>query len=140
VSQHLLPGDDFNRRGWDWSQILDGAECVGQNGTERLWRRPGKDTGHSASTGHCTGDDGAELLKVFTSNWPPFEEEGSYSNSRACARLRRGGDLSAAARARAAGGYGDRPPAATAPPADGNWGDRAREHRSALLPEHRAAL
>lgn len=102
----LRPGDDFDRRGWDWGDILTGWECVGGSpGGERRWRRPGKRLGWSATTGHCTSG-GADLLRVFTSNGEPFAEGKSYGKFRAFALLHFGGDLAQAAKALAGHGFG----------------------------------
>jgi hypothetical protein len=122
----LRPGDDFNLRGPDWKELLDGWECVGQTGTERSWRRPGKDEGQSATAGHCKKGDGAELFYVFTSNAPPFTQGEPYTKFAVYALLRHGGDFGAAARDLAAQGYGA-PRAPSAPPADTTADDKAIE-------------
>jgi putative DNA primase/helicase len=108
----LRPGDDFDRRGPDWADILGphGWACAfGSPGGERRWRRAGKSRGWSATTGHCRGEDGAELLYVFSSNAAPFEDGKAYGKFRAYAVLNHGGDLSAAADELARQGYGSRP-------------------------------
>jgi putative DNA primase/helicase len=72
----LRPGDDYDRRGPDWSAILEphGWQRAHSRGTVVYWRRPGKDTpGISATTGYCHGQDGTGLLAVFSSNAHPFE-------------------------------------------------------------------
>lgn len=100
VGLDLRPGDDYDRRGPDWSDILEpaGWKCVGRSGQERRWRRPGKDgPGWSATTGHCHGKDGADLLRIFSSNASPFEDGKAYGKFRTYALLNHGGDLSAAA-------------------------------------------
>jgi putative DNA primase/helicase len=110
----LKPGEDFDRRGPDWAELLTrhGWELARQQGGKRYWRRPGKDgKGWSATTGHCTGKDGADLLHVFTSNAAPFADGESYGKFRTFALLNHGGDLSAAARELARQGYGARGPA-----------------------------
>lgn len=102
----LRPGDDFDRRGPDWSEILAGWVLAGRGeGGERRWRRPGKSHGWSATTGHCSSG-GADLLRVFSSNAGPLEEGKAYGKFRAYAALDHGGDLSAAAKALAGRGYG----------------------------------
>ncbi|HEY7427433.1 MAG TPA: AAA family ATPase [Gemmataceae bacterium] len=111
VGLDLRPGDDFDRRGPDWSKILEpaGWRCVyGSPAGERRWRRPGKNEGWSATTGHCRGSDGAELLRVFSSNAAPFEDSKAYGKFRAYSLLRHGGNLSAAADELARQGYGSR--------------------------------
>jgi hypothetical protein len=62
------------------------------------WRRPGKEKGWSATTGHCRGEVGGDLLYVFSSNAHPFEAEKAYSKFSAYAILRHGGDHAEAAR------------------------------------------
>jgi len=132
----LLPGDDFNARGPDWSEILGPHQwkCVRTNGPACYWQRPGKTNGVSATTGHCKAADGTELLHVFSSNAAPFDDNKAYSKFRAHALLNHAGDLSAAAAELRDQGYGDGqkspaqretrsgtvpPTAKTAPPAKG---------------------
>jgi hypothetical protein len=94
------PGDDYNVRGPDWSDILTpkGWKCLRTTGQVRYWQRPGKEgNGISATTGACKGHDGAELFYVFSSNAQPFEDGKAYSKFRTFALLYREGDLSAAA-------------------------------------------
>ena len=102
----LKPGTDFDMRGPDWSDILTphGWELAGQYGGERRWRRPGKARGWSATTGHCHGREGEDLLRVFSSS-TDFEV-GAYGKFRAYAVLEHGGDLSAAAKDLGYKGYG----------------------------------
>lgn len=105
----LLPGTDYDRRGPDWDVVIGahGWKCVGGRGAERRWKRPGKDApGWSATTGFCRGSDGADLLRVFSSNADPFEEGKAYGKFRALALLAHGGDLAACARELTRGGYG----------------------------------
>jgi hypothetical protein len=104
----LKPGEDYDRRGPDWAEILESAgwSLAMTRGQERRWRRPDKATGWSATTGHCSSN-GADLLRVFSSNAHPFEDGKCYGKFRAYALLRHGGDLAAAAKALAAEGYGD---------------------------------
>lgn len=104
----LRPGDDFNAKA-NWYDILSpsGGRMVLERGDRQFWCRPGK-TGRdwSATTGNGYGKD---LLKVFTSNWPPFEPDGVYSKFSAYALLNYGGDYAAAASALSRQDYGDRP-------------------------------
>jgi hypothetical protein len=101
------PGDDFNRRGPDWPEILTDWTLAGTSGKERRWRRPDKEKGWSATTGVCFSKaNNWELLKVFSSNAAPFEPDGTYSKFAAYALLHHRGDFTAAARALAAKGYG----------------------------------
>jgi hypothetical protein len=105
----LRPGEDYDRRGPDWSDILEphGWALAHRHGEGRYWRRPGK-KGHgwSATTGVCHGQDGADLLRVFSSNAAPFEEGKAYGKFRAVALLDYHGDYAAAARELAQNGYG----------------------------------
>ncbi len=119
----LTPGDDYNRRA-SWVDILTGAGATvaSERGDVIHWRRPGKtDRGMSATTGKCTGKSGNDLLYVFSSNWPPFEAERTYSKFAAFAWLHHGGDFSEAARDLGRQGYGEPPRAkSNAPKAEGN--------------------
>jgi hypothetical protein len=70
------PGNDYNRRGPDWAEILKPAGWVeaGKAGDKRLWRRPGKSAGWSAATGVCRSKvNGWDLLYIFSSSAAPFE-------------------------------------------------------------------
>jgi putative DNA primase/helicase len=104
----LLPGEDFDQRG-QWDEILSpcGWEDVGGNPPVRYWRRPGKESGHSATTGYCSGQDGTDLLHVFSSNADPFEQDHSYGKFAALALLYFNGDFAAAAAYLRTLGYGD---------------------------------
>ena len=96
----MLPGDDYNERA-SWADVLVpfGWVAVYRRGDETWWRRPGKDTGWSATTGHCKG------LKVFTTS-TPFDPSRTYTKFGALAVLQYGGDHSACRKALAAEGYG----------------------------------
>jgi hypothetical protein len=97
------PGDDYNQRA-SWHDILipHGWVHVHQHGKVTYWRRPGKTTGVSATTGRNDGDN----LYVFTTS-TQFEAEKPYSKFAATTLLEHGGDFRATARALAAAGYGD---------------------------------
>jgi len=104
----LRPGDDFDRRGWDWADILPryGWELAsGSLGGERRWRRPGKPRGWSATTGRCASG-GADLLRVFSSNADPFEDGRAYGKFRALALLECNGDLARCAAMLRTQGFG----------------------------------
>ena len=109
----LRPGDDFNRRGPDWSEILTGWAVAREFCGKRYWRRPGKAEGWSATTGVCTSKNGVELFACFSENADPFQGANggrpctSYSRFSAYALLRHGGDYKAAAKELARQGYGD---------------------------------
>lgn len=98
------PGDAFNARA-DWTALLQphGWRVVHRHGDETIWRRPGKDEGQSATTGH----DGHNVLFVFTSNAWPFELGRGYTPFTAYALLEHNGDFHAAAQALAAQGDSD---------------------------------
>lgn len=104
----LLPGTAFDRDGPDWAEILGPAGWIlaDTRGEERRWRRPDKDRGWSATTGRCKGKDGSDLLRVFSSNAPPFELDQAYGKFRAHTLLNHAGDLSAAASELARRGFG----------------------------------
>jgi len=104
----LRPGDDYNQRA-DWHDILTphGWTRGWRMGSGYAWRRPGKDTpGISATTGQST--DGQDRLYVFTSS-TTLPTEVPLSKFWVHAHYQHGGDLSAAARALRAEGYGDEP-------------------------------
>lgn len=100
------PGDEFRRTHGTlegWRSILEphGWQLVYQRGDVGYWRRPGKDRGISATTGHA----GTDLLYVFTSS-TAFEPERAYNPFTAYAMLEHGGDYRAAGKALHAAGYG----------------------------------
>jgi len=94
-----LPGDDFNERG-QWKDILKGWKVVYEANGVTYWRRPGKDIGISASTGHV-GDN----LYVFTTS-TSFESQRSYSKFGAFAHLYHQDDFREAAKALRSQGFG----------------------------------
>lgn len=101
-SDNLTPGTDYNNRGsWDELLLTRGwVKVYTANGTT-YWRRPGKDTGISATTGRNDGDN----LFVFSTS-TEFESERPYSKFAALALLEHGGDFKAAARELRRRGYG----------------------------------
>jgi putative DNA primase/helicase len=60
----------------------------------------------SASTGHCKGPSGRDLLYVFSTSAIPFEAEVSYSRFAAYALLNHRGEFAAATKALTNAGYG----------------------------------
>jgi hypothetical protein len=96
------PGDDFNAKA-TWQEILEprGWKIVYTSQGVTYWRRPGKDTGISATTGRNDGDN----LFVFTTS-TTFEAEKPYSKFAAIAHLDHNGDFSQAARALRSQGFG----------------------------------
>lgn len=99
----ITPGDDYEAK-TDWSEILIGWTHVFSRGATKYWRRPGKNDGISATTGHA-GD--RDRLYVFTSS-TEFEPEVPYTKFGAYALLNHRGDHAAAAKALADAGHGHR--------------------------------
>jgi hypothetical protein len=104
-SPGIPPWEDFNARS-TWEEILEphGWSRVYSRGDTTYWRRPGKNEGVSASTGHA----GHDCLWVFTSS-TVLEQHKGYDRIGAFVRLNHGGDFRAAARDLQAKGYGERP-------------------------------
>ena len=100
ANENGRPGDDYNHRG-DVAQLLTrhGWKCV-RSGTREYWRRPGKETGWSA-----TRRDG--VFYVFSSNATPFDPDRGYSPFHVYALLEHQGDFASAARTLRAEGFGD---------------------------------
>lgn len=96
------PGDDFNNRA-TWKEILEpkGWKVVFTANGVTYWRRPGKTTGISATTGRNDGDN----LFVFTTS-TIFEAEKPYSKFAAFTHLEFGGNYSEASKALRVKGYG----------------------------------
>lgn len=106
----LRPGEDYDRRGPDWGDILQphGWASVGGRGDVQHWRRPDKtERGLSATTGFCKGKDGTDRLYVFSTNASPFEDGRIYSKFAVHALLNHQGDFKAAAKDLAEKGYGE---------------------------------
>lgn len=102
---HLSPVDDFNRR-VDWGDLLAGRfTFLYERDGEGMWRREGKSAGLSATTNY----QGTGKLHVFTTSTDLPANE-SMSAFYVYAHLRHDGDMSAAAKALAGRGYGDRLP------------------------------
>ncbi len=125
------PGTDYNERTtWDeiltprgWTKLYTDSRGV------TYWCRPGKRMGISATTGR----NGADNLWVFSTS-TEFQAERPYDRFGAYAHLEHGGDHSAAAKALAAAGYGQRPePARPLPPVPIVHGNLATVHQ--LQPE-----
>lgn len=94
------PGDVFNEKK-TWDEILSstGAKIFRQTSKFAYWTRPGKKQGVSAVTG--LGNSGQDLLKVFTSNWAPFEQDGCYDKFGAYVLLAHNGSFTEATKAAA---------------------------------------
>ncbi len=142
------PGDAYNRLA-AWPEILPDWTEVYTRGETIYLRRPGKDTGVSATVSH----GGSDSLYVFSSS-TPFDPDKSYSKFAAYAVLHHDGDFSAAGKALLRAGYGKRPevrveaprlrrerPTSTPPAAGAAWrwlGDVQREHVDWLWPSRLA--
>lgn len=99
VGSQARPGDDFNARG-NVQEILERhGWTLTKDGENQHWRRPGKDSGSSATLKNG-------VFYVFSSNAAPFEAHKGYSPFAVYSLLEHGGDFGAAASALAAHGYG----------------------------------
>jgi len=97
------PGDDFNRRG-DVRAVLQQHGWVRVKGGENeYWRRPGKESGTSATLKAC---ENGLVFYVFSSNAAPFEPGQPYSAFAVYALLNHGGDWAQAASSLRLSGYG----------------------------------
>jgi hypothetical protein len=96
------PGDDFDQRA-TWKEILEPKGWHIDHVTNGVthWRRPGKERGSSATTGHC-----GDRFYVFTSNSYPFESGTCYRKFAAYTWLYHAKDFGAAASALRREGYG----------------------------------
>jgi len=93
------PGDDFNCRG-DVRGVLEQHGWVRTRGGENeYWRRPGKETGTSATLKD-------RVFYVFSSNATPFEPNRGYSPFAVYSLLACGGDFEQAARSLRELGFG----------------------------------
>lgn len=99
----LRPGDDYETK-TSWGEILEphGWTPVFTTGNTTYWRRPGKNTGVSATTGHATDRD---RLYVFTTS-TSFQPEVPYTKFGAYALLNHDGDHTEATKQLAKDGYG----------------------------------
>jgi P4 family phage/plasmid primase-like protien len=103
------PGDDFNAKFGvqDWGELLTrhGWKRKSRYGQTEYWQRPSKSgRGISATVNYR----GSNLLYVFSSNAFPFEPESAYTPFAAYTFLEHGGDFTAAAKALAEEGYGEK--------------------------------
>lgn len=122
----LSPGDVFERR-TDWSDILApaGWSLVHVVGGTRYWRRPGKRTGVSATTGRA---DDRDRLFVFSSS-TALESETPMTKFHVYAVLHHGGDHRAAARALREAGYGAETDPGRARPSSAGSGEAVPSQR-----------
>ena len=94
------PGDDFNQRGDVPAILRKHGWTLVRTGENQYWRRPGKDSGWSATLKD-------RVFYVFSSNAPPFEMNRAYSPFAVYALLEHAGDFTAAATALRAEGFGN---------------------------------
>jgi putative DNA primase/helicase len=117
TSTATTPGDDYEAR-TDWRAILEpaGWVLVYASGRTRYWRRPGKRSGVSATTGRA---DDRDRLYVFSSS-TEFDAETALTKFHVYAVLHHRGDHAAAARALRGAGFGSRaaPPVSLPAPGD----------------------
>ena len=100
------PGDDFNVRG-DVRAVLEQHGWVRiRSGENEHWRRPGKDSGTSATLKEISG---GRVFYVFSSNAAPFEPDQAYAPFSVYTLLEHGGDFEQAARSLRKRGYGGDP-------------------------------
>ena len=99
----VRPGDDYETK-TSWEDILTphGWTPIFTTGNTTYWRRPGKNTGISATTGHSQDRD---RLYVFTTS-TDFQSEVPYTKFGAYTLLNHNGDHAAAAATLATKGYG----------------------------------
>lgn len=93
------PGDDYNERGDVREVLKKHGWALVRPGENEYWRRPGKDSGLSATLKNG-------VLYVFSSNAAPFESQRAYGRFSVYALLEHGGDFVSAASALRAEGYG----------------------------------
>jgi hypothetical protein len=100
----VRPGDAYTPRG-SREELLrrHGWQLAGCRGAVELWRRPGKEQGHSATlNGVAPG-----VFYVFSTNAHPFQPGRAYDLFGAYALLEHAGQYSEAARALRRLGFGD---------------------------------
>jgi len=95
----LRPGDDFNIRGDVRAVLAQHGWSLARAGENEYWRRPGKDSGTSATLKD-------RVFYVFSSNAAPFEPNQAYSPFAVYTLLTSGGDYEQAARSLRELGYG----------------------------------
>lgn len=93
------PGDDFNERGDVRAVLAQSGWTRVREGVNEYWRRPGKDSGWSATLKD-------RVFYVFSASADPFEPNRAYSPFSVYALLNHGGRYEEAARALRLAGYG----------------------------------
>jgi len=96
------PGDDFNDRGDVRDLLVRHGWTLARSGENEYWRRPGKDSGSSATLKD-------RVFYVFSSNAAPFEPQRAYAPFTVYALLEHGGDYAAAAAMLRVRGFGQPP-------------------------------
>jgi len=87
---NLRPGDVYNRDGDVREVLLKHGWALDKGGENEYWRRPGKESGNSATLKD-------NVFYVFSSNAHPFETEKPYSPFGVYTLLEHDGDFTAAA-------------------------------------------
>jgi hypothetical protein len=93
------PGDDFNQRGDIRAVLAQAGWTRVREGVNEYWRRPGKESGWSATLKD-------RVFYVFSASAEPFEPNRAYSPFSVFALLNHGGRYEDAARALRLAGYG----------------------------------
>lgn len=101
------PGDAYNERGDAAGLLTAHGWTLVRDGENQYWRRPGKNSGWSATLRD-------RVFYVFSSNAAPFDGPRSYGPFAVYTLLEHGGDYTRAAAALRSQGYGSSP--APAPP------------------------
>ena len=109
-SSGVRPGTDYNNR-VSWSDLITqcGGKYAGRGGRRELWTRPGKDNRDTSATTGNIGASGTDYLKVWSTNWPPFEGGKAYDKFGAYATFFHDGNTAKAASALSKLGYGSKP-------------------------------
>jgi len=93
------PGDEYNQRGDVRATLKEHGWVRTKGGQNEYWRRPGKESGTSATLKD-------RVFYVFSSNAAPFEPNRAYSPFSVYALLEHGSDYEQAARSLREIGYG----------------------------------
>lgn len=102
----IRPGDDFENK-VDWPDIIgDELDAIFTRGRTTYWRRKGKNTGISATTGHAADRDRLWVFSTSTS----FEACMAYDKFAAYTHLNHGGNFKEAAAELRRRNYGTPPP------------------------------
>ncbi len=98
------PGDDFAARGDVRATLVKHGWTLAKPGENEYWRRPGKQSGWSATLKD-------RVFYIFSANADPFEPGKAYGPFGVYAMLEHNGDYSAAAAGLRVEGYGQDAPA-----------------------------